>query len=349
MTSPSLDLSIVTPVYGTPEPLRELVSGIIAAANELGVTFEIILVDDRCPFGSWATILDLAKEHPEIVAVRLSRNFGQHPAIFAGLRQARGARIAVMDNDLQDPPEELPRLYREALKGFEVVRARRVRREDSWFRRFISRAFYGTLTWMTSVEHSPEIANFGIYDRKVIDAILSWREDHRFFPAAVQWAGFRRSDLPTMHRARSHGRSNYSLRKLGDLAISIIISFSDKPLRVIALSGLVLSTAMLLMAFAFVLMWFAGYVSVAGYASLIVSIWFVSGLLLFAIGVCGLYIGQVMRDAKGRPNVIYDEIVPSRHPTERDVSRIERAAAKASSCEEPPAGLSAPGRKNVST
>lgn len=284
-------------------------AGLDAAAQELGVSYEIILVDDRCPFNSWDTILKLAEANPNIVAIRLSRNFGQHPAIFAGLRQARGARIVVMDSDLQDPPEEIPHLYRKALEGFEVVRARRVDRQDSWFRRMVSASFFKSLSYLTSVEHSAEIANFGVYDRKVIDAITSWREDHRFFPAAVQWAGFKRLDLPCTHRARSHGKSNYNLKKLGDLGIAVIIAFSDKPLRLIAISGLFLAATMFVMALIYAVFALAGAIEVAGFASLIISVWFLSGTLLFAIGICGLYLGQVMRDAKRRPNVVYDQII----------------------------------------
>ena len=308
MTDVVPDLSVVCPVYGTPDPLFELVPGIVQAAEELDVTFEIVLVDDRCPHGSWAVIQKLAKEYPQIVAVRLSRNFGQHPAIFAGLKIARGAKVAVMDSDLQDSPAELPRLYREALKGFEIVRARRVDRQDSWLRRKVSQAFFRSLSYLTAIDYNAEIANFGVYDRKVIDAILSWREDHRFFPAAVQWAGFEHSDVETVHRPRNHGRSNYNFKKLGDLAISVMISFSDKPLRIIALAGLMIAAIMFLLSVVFLMLALFGAFEVAGYASLIISIWFLSGLLLFAIGVCGLYIGQILRESKRRPNVVFDRI-----------------------------------------
>lgn len=302
------NLSIVAPIYGSPEPLGELLSGIVAAAEELDVSFEIIFVVDRCPYGSWERVVELARGCPQLIGIRLSRNFGQHPAIFAGLRHARGARIVVMDGDLQDPPSEIPALYREALRGFQTVRARRVAREDSWLRRRISRIFFKTLSYLTSVEHNPEIANFGIYDRRVINAIVSWSEDHRFFPATVTWAGFAISDLPTRHRAREHGRSNYNLSKLLDLAISVIISFSDKPLRLMATAGLVCALVTLSLSAAYLIAALAGWLTVEGFASLIISIWFLSGMLLFAIGVTGLYVGQVMREAKGRPNVIIDEI-----------------------------------------
>lgn len=308
------DISVVTPVYGSPDSLSELRDGVDAAMQALGASYELIMIDDRCPKNSWAVIKTLIGKFPEIVGVRLSRNFGQHPAIYAGLRHASGELVVVMDCDLQDDPAEIPKLIEKAREGFDVVRARRTRRKDSVFRKTLSSAFYGTLSFMTGVKHSAEIANFGVYRRKVVDALTSWSEDHRYFPAAAQWIGFKSADIEIEHSKRKHGKTSYNLGKLADLALSIVISFSDKPLRIIALAGIGVSVLSFALSGVYLVTALVGGFSVPGWATIIISLWFLSGVFLFAVGLTGLYVGQAMREAKGRPNYIVDEVVSGQPP-----------------------------------
>lgn len=303
------EISIVTPVYGPPESLPVLVDEIKSTIDGMGLSFEVIMVDDRCPYGSWATITELAKENQEIVGIRLAKNRGQHPAIFAGLSFAKGKWVVVMDCDLQDVPAEIKNLYEKAQEGYDVVQARRVRRQDNAIRRGMSRFFYSVLSYLTGTKHNPEIANFGIYHSKVIQAMVSWNEDHRYFPTAVQWIGFESATLAVSHDKRQFGSSNYNFTKLFDLSMSIIVSFSDKPLRIMAFTGMIISTTVFIASIVYLIIALLVGFSVPGWSTVIISLWFLSGLLLSAIGLMGLYIGQIMREAKGRPNYVVDTIV----------------------------------------
>jgi glycosyltransferase involved in cell wall biosynthesis len=302
-------ISIITPCYGSPKALGELLQRTTATMAKIGVPFEMILVDDRCPMDSWSVIMKLARESDNVVGVRLSRNFGQHPAIYAGLSIAKGEWIVVMDCDLQDQPEEIESMYRHALTGYDAVRGRRSQRQDNFLRRLVSERFYAVLTFLTGVKHSAEIANFGIYHRKVIDGILSWNEDHRYFPAAVQWIGFNVSDISVAHATRKHGKSAYNFSKLLRLALSIIVSFSDKPLRMMVQAGVVIAILSFVISVAYLAVALAGGFEVPGWASIMISLWFMSGCLIFAIGFVGIYVGQVMREAKGRPNYVVDVVL----------------------------------------
>jgi glycosyltransferase involved in cell wall biosynthesis len=299
-------LSVVSPVYRSPLSLEALCARVKSTAQRMGVSYEIILVDDRCPLGSWEIIHTLAANDPSVRGVRLSRNFGQHPAIYAGLRLARGHWIVVMDCDLQDVPEEIEKLYRAALTGYDAVRARRAERRDGLLRRLGSSGFYRTLSFLTGVKHSADIGNFGIYSRKIVDTLLSWHEDHRYFPAAVQWVGFSVLDLDVVHGSRPYGRSSYNFLRLLRLALSVIVSFSDRPLRLLAYGGLVVAVIAFFYAIYLVLAALVGGVAVPGWTSVIASVWLLSGVIVFSIGVTGFYVGQILREVKGHPNYLID-------------------------------------------
>jgi polyisoprenyl-phosphate glycosyltransferase len=308
MTMEAPRLSIVCPVYGSPNTLDELCRRIRSVAETIHASYEIILVDDRCPKGSWQVVTKLAEADPRIIGLRLSRNFGQHPAIYAGLKHARGEWIVVMDCDLQDLPEEIGKLYAVASEGYDAVRARRIDRKDSAARKLASLLFYRTLSYLTGVAHSEEIGNFGIYSRKVIDAVLQLNEDHLYFPTSVRWVGFSIADVEVAHAPRRLGVSSYNFRRLARLATRSIISFSDKPLRLLAYGGLLIA----LLAFLFTLYLVASAlirgIVVPGWTSVIASLWLLSGMIIFCIGFSGLYIGQILREVKRRPNSIIDEI-----------------------------------------
>jgi dolichol-phosphate mannosyltransferase len=242
--------------------------------------------------------------------LRLSRNFGQHAAIVAGLEASSGEWVVVMDCDLQDPPSAIPALYREALaSGSDIVFALRQNRKDSPLKRFSSWAFFKLLTWLTGVRQDGRSANFGIFHRKTIDAVCSMPERQKAFPLMVRWAGFRMTYLPVEHAARAEGRSGYTLRKLVRFAVDIALGYSDKPLRVVAASGILFSLVALMIAGYSVLQWLEGNVTVAGFTSLMASIWLLGGAGVFAVGVVGLYVGSVFRNVQGRPVYIVAEHV----------------------------------------
>jgi dolichol-phosphate mannosyltransferase len=304
-----VDISIVSPVYYGAKLVAPLVTRLRAALSEIAESYEIILVDDGSPDESWTAIASTCAAHPEVVGVRLSRNFGQHYALTAGLRLTRGDYVVVMDCDLQDRPEEIPHLMRTARGGFDIVLARRAARQDPFFTRLRSRLFYRTLTYLTGVPHDPAIANFGVYRRAVIDTINGMPESIRYFPTMVRWVGFRVCTLDVVHEARSEGRSTYTLGKLLRLATDIILANSDKPLRLTVKMGFVIAAIGFAFAAYTVVRALRGEIVVLGYASLIVSMWVLAGLIVIILGVVGLYIGKIFEGVKQRPPFIVSELL----------------------------------------
>ncbi|WP_225586986.1 glycosyltransferase family 2 protein [Algoriphagus sp. Y33] len=298
-------LSIVSPVYRAENVLAELITRIKFAMPD--PEFEIILVDDYSPDNSWTEIERLSGIHPEVKGIKLSRNFGQHYAITAGLDTAKGDWIIVMDCDLQDRPEEIPNLLRKAEEGYDVVLARRANRQDGFFKRLASKIFYRTLAWLTGSTQDESIANFGIYHRKVIREIVGMRESIRYFPTMVKWVGFRQTTLDVFHAERGEGSSNYGFKRLFNLALDIMLAYSDKPIRLTVKLGLLIALTGFLFALYTLYKYLHGDIVVAGYASLIISLWMLAGFLLITLGVVGLYIGKTFEGVKNRPIYIVEK------------------------------------------
>ncbi|REG91503.1 dolichol-phosphate mannosyltransferase [Algoriphagus antarcticus] len=269
--------------------------------------FEIILVDDYSPDTSWLEIERLSSVHPEITGIKLSRNFGQHYAITAGLDAAKGEWVVVMDCDLQDRPEEIPNLLAKAKQGFDVVLARRANRQDGLFKRLSSKLFYRTLAWLTGSKQDESIANFGIYHRKVIQEIVGMRESIRYFPTMVKWVGFRQTTLDVVHAQRQEGKSNYNFKRLFNLALDIMLAYSDKPIRLVVKLGFLVALTGFLFALYTLYKYLHGDIIVAGYASLIISLWMLTGFLLVTLGMVGLYVGKTFEGVKQRPIYIVEK------------------------------------------
>jgi glycosyltransferase involved in cell wall biosynthesis len=300
-------ISVVSPVYRAEGMIDTLVSRIKTSLEPITLNFEIILVDDRGPDNSWAKIKAQAALDPRVRGVRLSRNFGQHRAITAGLDYSRGEWIVVMDCDLQDQPEEIPKLLAYAQQApAEIVFARRAVRQDTFLKRLSSGIFYRVLSYLTDTRQDPAIANFGIYHRKAIDAVLSLRESIRYFPTMVRWVGFRTGTVDVVHAERAEGSSSYNFRSLINLALDIILAYSDKPLRLTVKMGLLVSASAFLMVLLIFFRFLTGGIVVLGYTSLIISIWFFSGLLLSVLGMVGLYLGKTFEQVKSRPIYVVD-------------------------------------------
>jgi dolichol-phosphate mannosyltransferase len=302
-------LSIVSPVYRAEQTLEPLVLRIKQTVRQVTSDFEMILVEDASPDSSWAEIERLAKIHPEIVGIKLSRNFGQHYAITAGLDHANGDWVVVMDCDLQDRPEEIPALFQKAQEGFEVVLARRANRQDGFFKRLSSKLFYRTLAWLTGSHQDETIANFGIYHQKVIHQIIAMRESIRYFPTMVRWVGFRQTSIDVIHAANEERGSSYNFRRLFNLALDIMLAYSDKPIRLTVKLGLLVAFTGFLFAIFTLIRYLQGHIIVAGYASLIISLWMLTGFLLITLGMVGLYVGKTFEGVKKRPIYIVEKSV----------------------------------------
>lgn len=302
-----MKLSIVSPVYRAELVLAELVERISNNIPSTFNSFEIILVDDFSPDKSWQKIVEISKKNKNVFGFKLSRNFGQHYAITAGLNQVTGDYVVVLDCDLQDQPEEIEKLFNESQKGFDIVLARRYERKDSLYKKTVSKLFYKTLSYLTGTKQDATVANFGIYSKQVIDEVVKLEEKIKYFPTMVKWVGFSTSFVNVEHASRSEGKSNYNLKKLLNLALDIILAYSDKPLRLIIKFGLSIALISFAMVVYVLYEKVTGKVSVSGYASLIISIWFLSGCLLTTLGVVGLYIGKIFEGVKNRPSYIIEK------------------------------------------
>ena len=302
-----MKLSIVSPVYRAELVLDELVERIAKSVPSAFNSYEIILVDDFSPDKSWQKIVEISSKNSNVRGFKLSRNFGQHYAITAGLNQVSGDYVVVLDCDLQDQPEEIEKLFNASQKGFDIVLARRYERKDSFYKKTVSKLFYKTLSYLTGTKQDATVANFGIYSKQVINEVVKLEEKIKYFPTMVKWVGFSTTYVNVEHASRSEGKSNYNLKKLLNLALDIILAYSDKPLRLIIKFGLSIAMISFLMVIYVLFEKITGKVSVSGYASLIISIWFLSGCLLTTLGVVGLYIGKIFEGVKNRPSYIIEK------------------------------------------
>lgn len=300
-------LSIVSPVYKAERIVDELIRRIQESVSTITSNYEIILVEDGSEDGSWQKIEALSKTDKHIKGIKLSRNFGQHNAITAGLDHCKGDWIVVMDCDLQDQPEEIPKLYNEALKGFDIVYAKRKQRHDSYFKKVTSIIFYKLFEWLSGVPQDGTIANFGIYSSKAIAAVNDLREPLRSFATMIKWVGFKSTGIYVEHANRFEGKSTYDFKKLLHLALDISLSFSDKPLRMTVKLGAIISGSAFLFGIYSLYKYFTGQITEPGFTSLIVSLWFLSGLIIFILGVIGLYLGKVFEGIKDRPLYIIEK------------------------------------------
>jgi dolichol-phosphate mannosyltransferase len=250
---------------------------------------------------SWNKIVAQSKNDTRIKGIKLSKNFGQHHAITAGLNECKGEWIIVLDCDLQDRPEEIPNLYIKAIEGYDIVYARRKIRQDSMLKKLYSFCFYKIFEWLTGVSQDSAITNFGIYSASVIKALNEMKEPLRAFGIMVKWVGFKSTSIDVIHAERLNGKSNYNFKKLINLAIDISISFSDKPLKFTIKLGALISVISFVFGLYNLISALNGKFTQPGFASLIISIWFLSGLIIFTLGVIGLYLGKVFDGVKQRP------------------------------------------------
>lgn len=302
-----MQLSIVSPIYKGEKMLDELVRRITMSVTTITDEYEIILINDQSPDDSWNVIRRICKGDKHVKGVNLSRNFGQHYAITAGLSKSCGEWVVVMDCDLQDRPEEIPNLYYKAMEGYDSVFAQRVERQDTFSKRLSSTIFYKVFSFLTDTKQDKTVANFGIYHRKVVDAILDMGDSIRYFPIMAQWVGFRKYYLPVVHAEREIGKSSYSLFKLLKLASDNMIGFSDKPLRLMLRFGFYVVLISLMFALFTFGKWLLGMIEVSGFTTMVISIWLAVGILTMMLGITGIYIGKIYDRVKGRPIFIIGE------------------------------------------
>jgi polyisoprenyl-phosphate glycosyltransferase len=303
----SIHISVVSPVYGCKTCLTELYNRLTQSIEKITPDFEIIFVNDASPDGSWAVIVELAKSDKRVKGINLSRNFGQHYAITAGLEFTKGEWVVVLDCDLQDQPEEIPKLYKKASEGYDIVFARRIARKDPFLKRLSSRLFHAAFLYFSGFKSDSAIANFGILSKQVVNEYNQMKESARSFPSLVYYLGFRLGTVDVQHSQRHSGKTSYSLSKLTRLSGDVILSNSNKPLKQTIKLGFSISLLSILLALYNVIAHFTGIIRLAGFTSTIFSIWFIGGMIMFVLGIVGLYIGKIFEQVKERPLFIVSD------------------------------------------
>jgi dolichol-phosphate mannosyltransferase len=303
-------LSIVVPCYNESGNLEHLHRRCAAAAGSVVAdSFELVLVDDGSRDATWPMMRDLARRDPRVVAVRLSRNFGHQLALSAGLSLARGARILVIDADLQDPPELLPQMMQAVDAGADVVYGQRSSRQgESWFKRATASVFYRLLRRLTDVDIPADTGDFRLMTRRVADLLADMPEQHRFVRGMVSWIGMQQVAVRYQREERTAGRTHYPFRRMLRLAIDAVTSFSIRPLRIASLVGLTFGVLGLAGVVYAIAGWVAG-ATVPGWTSVMVVVLMLGGIQLAVIGILGEYLGRLYLETKRRPLYIVQDVV----------------------------------------
>lgn len=300
-----VELSIVIPVYNSADIFPELYRVLVDSLKKVKDTYEIIAVLDGCSDRSFEVISGYCQSDENVRLIEFSRNFGHQAAISAGLRVARGSMVAVMDDDLEDPPEVLNQLIKKMDEGFDVVYGIRRGRNRSVLHRILFALFYRVLGRLVSLEMPYDAGDFCVLRRSVVDVLDNMPESNRYLRGLRAWSGFRQTGIAYDRGQRFASKSGYSLRKYFALAFDAVFSFSYKPLRFVLTAGTTIALASFVVGVYFAVSKLAGRIAdVPGWTSLILSILFFSGIQLISIGIIGEYIARIYDEVKQRPKYI---------------------------------------------
>lgn len=299
------DISVIIPVFNEEENLEELGERLVRTLEGMNRTFEVILVDDGSSDRSWELLTQLHQQHPQVIrALQFHRNFGQHQAIFAGFQAARGQVMVTLDADLQNPPEEIPRLVAKIEEGFDTVGGWRENRQDSFFRKFPSFLINQVMSRVTGVKLRDYGCMLRAYRREVIDSINQCHESSSFIPALANLFSRRVAEIPVGHAERERGKSKYSLIKLLRLNVDFMTGFSNFPIHLVGVMGIGIALLGLAFgAFLFLRRLFLGP-EVEGVFTLFAILFVFVGLNTFALALVGEYVGRIYREVRGRPRFV---------------------------------------------
>jgi dolichol-phosphate mannosyltransferase len=301
--------SVIIPVFNEELNLEPLCMRLTRVMQDIGGDYEIIFVDDGSTDGSFQVLQRLHKADSKVKVIRFTRNFGQHIAITAGLDSCKGETAVLMDADLKDLPEEIPKLLSKLKEGYEIVYGCREGRRDSLFRRTASRIYLWLLAKLTNQTISADITSFRVMTRRVVDYMNQFRERCRFYGGLVAWLGFPYGIVEVEQGKRAAGETKYDLWKMIKLAIEGVISFSDIPLRLIGYFGFIISGISFVMGFYFLVIWLVWRTPPPGYTSIVVSLFFTGGVILIVLGVIGRYIGGIYTETKKRPLYVIRDMI----------------------------------------
>ena len=304
-----INISVVVPVYGCPEALEPLYKRIKKTIKSINKKYEIIFVNDGCPKGSWDIIKKICKKDKNVVGINLSRNFGQLHSTNAGIANAKGEHVVLMDCDLQDKPEGIVDLFVEIEKGFDIVFAKRKNRKDSKFAIITSKAFYKLYNFLVDGYYDGDICNFCIVRKKIVEKYNEIKDNNKSFTTTLAWMGYKTSFVEIEGEDRFEGKSSYTLSKKIKLAIDMLTSLSNKPLMIIAYLGVIIA----FLAFLFLILQIVKFIifrdAPEGWTSTIASIFLMGGLILVGLGGVGIYLGNIFNQTNGIPEYLIDEIL----------------------------------------
>lgn len=305
-------LSVVVPCYNEEDGVRELHRRVSAICQDcVGDAYELVLVNDGSSDATWNIMRELSEFDKHVVAVNLSRNHGHQLALSAGLQMCRGDRIFIIDADLQDPPELLPRMLERMDAGCDVVFGQRIKRKgETAFKKVSAFAFYRLLNKMVDIDIPRDTGDFRLMSRRAVDILNGMPEHHRFIRGMVSWIGMRQEALPYERAARFAGETKYPLAKMIRFAIDAVTGFSIRPLRMASYFGICFGIAALLLMAYVLVQYFLGN-TVEGWTSLAVIILAASSVQLFVAGVMGEYLGRLYMESKGRPLFVIQDVVCS--------------------------------------
>lgn len=305
----SFRLSVAIPIHNEETVLPELLRRLKAVLDALpGGPHEMVFVDDGSTDNSFLILAEAARGDSRITALSLSRNFGHQPAITAALDHVTGDATVVMDGDLQDVPEVIPHFVEKHLQGFDVVYAQRVRRKEPWLLRLCYYVFYRLMARLSDIQLPLDSGDFGLMSKRVVDTMRQMSEHHRYLRGIRSWVGFRQIGISVERAKRHSGKTKYSVLRLVRLAADGLFAFSTVPIR----AALVFGAAVMFVSLLFV--GYALYVKVflhqspQGFTALLLAVTFLSGVMLFFLGIIGEYVGRIYEETKNRPQYLISRV-----------------------------------------
>ena len=308
--SSNFRLSVAVPVHNEESVLPELLTRVLSVLDKTeGGPHELLFVDDGSTDGTLVLLEEAAQRDSRIMVLSLSRNFGHQPALTAALDHVTGDATVLMDGDLQDEPESIPRFLQKFFEGYDVVYAQRTRRKEAWPLRLSYYVFYRLMARLSDMRLPLDAGDFALMSRRVVEQLQRLREHHRYLRGLRSWVGFRQIGIPVERSERHSGRSKYSVLRLLKLAFDGIFAFSIVPIRAAAILGaLAISFSGIFSAYAIYAKVFL-HQSPQGFTALLLLITFLAGVLLFFLGVIGEYVGRIYEGTKGRPIYVIGRLI----------------------------------------
>lgn len=300
-------ISVIIPIYNEEKIITELYERLTTSVKKITGDYELIFINDGSKDYSLTELIKLTQQDAKVFFINFSRNFGHQIAVTAGIDNCKGDAVVIIDGDLQDPPELIPEMYNKHKEGYEVVYAKREKREgESFFKKKTAHFFYRIMRKLTNIEIPLDTGDFRLIDRKIVEALKNMPEQNKFLRGQIAWLGFNQTEILFNRDKRKHGKSGYPLSKMIKFALDGITSFSDKPLEYVSRLGFIISGVSFLVILYAIFSHFFLKQTITGWTSLIISSMFIGGVQLISVGVIGEYIARINKNILNRPLYIIE-------------------------------------------